>query len=828
MRKSGTLRRDRIASALLEALGQSGLVVLTAPMGYGKTTAARAVFEMNRSRTLFMTMPQGPHTAMHVWGLGWRQIAAQGSAVAAVLQRAGFPRSAVEWARVLEQTRKALDGRPTVLVMDDYHHVESREVDSITEKLIRAQIPELSVLLLSRAVPDIHLQDMCVKGLAVHFQEDFLRFTREDIEGYLHLHGIRSDALTEEALRITEGWPAALWLSVQSYKKSGKFAAAKDVEDLLYTTVYRYYTREEKSVLLQLSQLESFTLEQADFICANENAKSHVMAFCNNNAFISYDKLNNSYRMHSLFRGLLLSILSEKVDQDAKSIEMTALYRRCGEHCRKNEDFIQAIRFFHKAGAPDDLLQILLIMAQPTDGTIVMLAPEEMLHTFQDIPWEIRLRCPIGYLAFVYYYLSRISVKKGMVLLEEAERRFMDSDLSAREKRRIRGELELMRGIGDFNDLLVMRDRHKTAHKLLDGRSSIAHRQLVWTFGSPHVAFLYLKNPGTYADTIKLVENDVRYYQDMTDGCSAGAQDLFRAEYLLETGALQKVEIHALKAAYKANAKSQTSTLIALSFTLARLYLALNGVDKPERALRVLRDLAPQVEAVDRPLLSASLDLCQGYIYACLGALEDVPGWIARGELESSHSFHLGTSFAHIVHGKALLVQKDYPGLEALSEEIPLRIARYNNLFALIHAETLGAIAALHLHGKNAAMAALERALSLARPDNIQLCVAEYGLHIMPLLRELEKARPADPHLRDIIRIARQFERHADRTDSLLSPRERDVIARVAKGWSNSEIAGDLGLQNVTIAQALTRIFRKLGAKNRTEAARKWMHKFQE
>ena len=828
MQKSGTLRRDRVASALLEALDQSGLVVLTAPMGYGKTTAARAVFTMNRGRTLFMTMPQGPHTAMHAWDLGWRQLAMQGSAVAAVLQRAGFPGNAVEWARMLDQTRKALDGRPTVLIMDDYHHVESGEVDSVTEKLIRAQIPELSVLLLSRSVPDIHLQDLCVKGLAVHFQEDFLRFTREDTERYLHLHGIDNDALAEEALRITEGWPAALWLSVQSYEKSGRFAAAKDVEDLLYMTVYRRYSREEKSVLLQLSQLESFTLEQADFICANDNAKAYVMAFCNSNAFISYDKLHNSYRMHSLFRGLLLSLLDKKIEPAAKEIDVAALYRRCGELYRKNEDFIQAVRFFRKAGGPDDLLQILRIMAQPADGTIVMFAPEEMGQTVQDIPWEIRLRCPIGYLAFIYYYLSRISIKKGMELLEEAERRFMDSDLSVQEKRRIRGELELMRAIGDFNDLFVMRDRHKTAHKLLDGRSSISHRQLVWTFGSPHASFLYLKTPGTYAESVKLVENNVHCYQEMTDGCAAGAQDLFRAEFLLETGALQKVEIHALKAAYKANAKAQIPTLIALSFTLARLYLVLNGVDKPERTLRVLRDLAPQVEEGDRPLLSASLDLCRGYIYACLGVLESVPDWIARGDLESSSSFHLSTSFALIVHGKALLAQKHYPALEALSEEIPLRIGKYNNLFALIHAETLRAIAALHLHGKSTALAALEKALSLARPDNIQLCIAEYGLHIMPLLRELEKARPAEPHLRDIIRLARQFEYRADRTDSLLSPRERDVIARVAKGWSNSEIAEDLGLQNVTIAQALTRIFRKLGAKNRTEAARKWMQKLQE
>ena len=827
MQNSRTLRRDRIASSLLEAVSRYGLVVVTAPMGYGKTTAARAVLEMNERRTLYMTIPQGPHTAMHIWDLGWRQIAGQGSAIASVFQRTGFPRDVVELSRILEQTRKNLEGRSTLLIVDDYHHVEAPEIDSVVEKLIRAQIPELSVLLLSRTVPDIHLQDMCVKGLATHLQEDLLRFSREDTDRYLQLHGIKSDLLVEEALNTSEGWPAALWLNVQRYKKDGRFAAAQDVEDLLYSTVFRSYNRAEKAVLLQLSLLESFTLEQADFICTDSAAKAHVITLYNNNAFLSHDNLSNSYRMHSLFRGLLLSVLDKQLDPVAKEIDMVALYRRCGEHYWKTDDAVQAIRFFRKAGTSRDLLQILRIMAEPGDGTIVLFAPQEMLQIFQDIPWDVRMQCPIGYLAFVYYYMSRINIRKGMELLEEAERWFSSSELSPREKRRIKGETELMRGIDAFNDLNVMRNRHKAAYKLLDGRSLIAHRQLIWTFGCPHAAFLYLRKTGTYADLVKLVESNLHYYQDLTDGCSAGAQDLFHAEYLLETGALQKVEIYALKAAYRANAKAQLSTIIALSFTLARLYLVQNGIVRPERALGVLKDLVPQVEAADRPLLSTSLDLCRGYIHACLGTLESVPDWLIKGELDSPHSFYQGIAFAHIVHGKALLVQKDYPGLEALSEDIPLRLARYSNQFALIHAETLRAIAALHLHGRQPALAALEHALALARPDNILLSIAEYGMYIMPILRDLEKTQPDNAHLREIIRLARQFEQPEIRAETLLSPRERDVIARVVKGWRNSEIALDLGLQNVTVAQALTRAFRKLGAKNRTEAARKWMQRTQ-
>jgi two-component system, NarL family, nitrate/nitrite response regulator NarL len=53
-----------------------------------------------------------------------------------------------------------------------------------------------------------------------------------------------------------------------------------------------------------------------------------------------------------------------------------------------------------------------------------------------------------------------------------------------------------------------------------------------------------------------------------------------------------------------------------------------------------------------------------------------------------------------------------------------------------------------------------------------------------------------------------------------LSRREREVLQLLAGGLSNKEIARRLGVETVTVAVHLSSIYRKLGAANRTQAAR--------
>jgi DNA-binding NarL/FixJ family response regulator len=54
-----------------------------------------------------------------------------------------------------------------------------------------------------------------------------------------------------------------------------------------------------------------------------------------------------------------------------------------------------------------------------------------------------------------------------------------------------------------------------------------------------------------------------------------------------------------------------------------------------------------------------------------------------------------------------------------------------------------------------------------------------------------------------------------------LTPRERDVLELVAQGRSNAEVARRLWVTEETVKFHLTRIYRKLGVSNRTEAARR-------
>lgn len=64
--------------------------------------------------------------------------------------------------------------------------------------------------------------------------------------------------------------------------------------------------------------------------------------------------------------------------------------------------------------------------------------------------------------------------------------------------------------------------------------------------------------------------------------------------------------------------------------------------------------------------------------------------------------------------------------------------------------------------------------------------------------------------------VARALAEFTPRVD--LTPREIEVLRLVAKGLSNSEVAGALGLSSGTAKVHLQNIFRKLGTEDRTEA----------
>ena len=56
-----------------------------------------------------------------------------------------------------------------------------------------------------------------------------------------------------------------------------------------------------------------------------------------------------------------------------------------------------------------------------------------------------------------------------------------------------------------------------------------------------------------------------------------------------------------------------------------------------------------------------------------------------------------------------------------------------------------------------------------------------------------------------------------------LTERETEIIELLPKGFTNKEIANDLGIAEHTVETHLDRIFRKLSVRSRTEAACKYI-----
>lgn len=52
-----------------------------------------------------------------------------------------------------------------------------------------------------------------------------------------------------------------------------------------------------------------------------------------------------------------------------------------------------------------------------------------------------------------------------------------------------------------------------------------------------------------------------------------------------------------------------------------------------------------------------------------------------------------------------------------------------------------------------------------------------------------------------------------------LTPREKEVLERASEGQTNAEVAAALGITTHAVKFHLNSIFRKLGVRNRTEAA---------
>lgn len=794
------------------------LTIAVAAMGYGKTTSTKDYLNEIKAKYVWVSVESDESSPQYLWDSFTRQLTLTDAELGKQLRTLGFPVDAPQRDKILRIIEDHTYMTNTVLVIDDYHFAHSSELDKLIERIVRAKIDGLHILILTRTIPEMNIDELMLKGYCYIIKDALFGVDSNEIKKYFELNGLNiTDETAFMVYEISEGWISAVYLIMQRYAEIGRVEPGRSIEKLIETAVMPRYTVREIMILKSLCVLDSFTPEQGIYVTGDCETERIIEKISYANSFIRFDELERTYRIHNIFNSYLRKLLFDQ----PKDLNPDDLYKRSGEWCLQNGDIITGLKYLLKAKEYDLILNE---FEKDSINVVIDNNPSYILDLFGQIPLETRYRHPLGYLAYIGFHVTNLDQAIGARLLADIEYYYQLNDsISPELKRQISGEIELIRAYISFNDASLMHEKLAKAHEMLRGHSVIANKDKIITFGSPHSLYLYYREEGKFLWTMRCVEKMFPYYMEMAGGCGKGFDHLLRAEYCLETGDLQNAELSASKAIYKARTLEQISVIICAFFTRARICIALGRFDE---ALEIMDELSVDVEACNSPILSSAYDLCAGYIGGLIGRESSFAKWLRSGDMEQSEVLYQGMGFNYIIYGKYLLHKKDFLKLEVLCEEMGETFSHFNNMLGYLHTYILDAIAKYRLYGIEKAKTAMLSALNIGKADNIILPFAEYGIYILQILKDLSSEKKPDEYLERLIDYASQYSDYLKKAEGVKAPvpmltnREKEILGLVIEGKINREIASELYIAEVTVRKNITSIYRKLDVTGRASAVK--------
>lgn len=809
------LSRERI-NKILTGILEYPLFVVAAPMGYGKTTAVRAFLRLKKIEPIWVSLIASDGTMSYFWDRLTAKIRYFDKNLGKQLKALGYPTDAPQIAKIVEIISGAEYQKNTVLVIDDFHLACSSENFNLLSYIVREEIPNLHIVLIMRDMKNLRFAELA--SLCYTMTLNSLKFDQNEIEQYFKLMRYSSSPKeAEEVARYTGGWISMIYLVMVGLRKGLPVGISSTIDELVEKNLYEPYDELTKQLLQKLAFMENFTSEQAEFVLGQQDIGIILKELYKENAFIDYDEATGVYKIHNV----LLDFLMRK--QNLEDSKLRELYKRIGEWHLSRYQYTAAYSFLNRAKESE---YILMLLNNAENITVEFEGFDGIREMFEGIPEEMLFRYPIAYIHYIFHQL--ISGEKereinGMQRLNELEQKYTEmEDVYPNYKNRILGEIQILSIFTAFNDAKGMIEYTSRAKELFkDAKSWVIRRESEFTFGSPHFLYSYYKEPGKLDETVKIMVEGFPSFSELADGCGTGCEYVTLAEYALETGDFCEAELNVFKAIYKAKTKKQISIIICANLTLIRLYI-MKG--KIQEALEMFAQLKNDVEKENSSVFNTTMDLCEGYIYGCLGQLHNIPIWLQKCDMSDANFLYQGMAFNYIVYGKAVLLANSFIELEMLTESFIPYFSIFNNQLGFIHNYIHEAAAKYRLYGMKLGKEALAKAIAIGQADNIIMPFAENAPYIMDMLTSLFNEDSCSEYLKQILGACRQYVqslKEIERRCPAVSEREKEVLKLLSEGLTRDEIAATLFVSTGTIKTHLQNIYQKLEVKGKVAAIKK-------
>jgi LuxR family maltose regulon positive regulatory protein len=875
--RRGTVHRPRLTELFEQELPV--LTLLSAPAGFGKTTLLAGLIagyadDGHQTAWLSLDATDNDLSLFCSYVVAAVQTAAPAVGETALQQlNAAQPMSSVMSS--LLNDLADLEGE-LMLVLDDYHVIETADVHEAVVFIVDHAPPQLHLVIASRADPPLPLARLRARGDLLEIRAADLRFTAAEAEVYFNetvgLHLTPMDVAALESR--TEGWIAALQLAALSMQgRDDPTAFIEDfagddrfVVDYLAEEVLERQPEDVRQFLLLTSVLDRFTSALCDTVTDDTEGKAMLERLDRANLFlVALDDRRVWYRYHHLFADVLRArLLDEHPDL------IPTLHRRASGWYEANDEVTEAITHA-MAGADFERAAQLVELAAPA---LRRRRQESTLRRWLEaLPEDIYADRPVLAITLVGARMATGDTTGVESLLRQVESTLdqitpppivYDDDEYAGlpvQVKIYRAALALLGGDLDATiahatsalDLVEPTDhlRRGSAAALLalahwtegdlataEQRYSEAVRELI---AADHLAdmlgcSLALADiqiaQGRLSDAARTFEAGLRMTTEHPGLRGAADMHVGLSEVLIERNDLDAAARHLELSSELGDPAGLPQHAYRWRVTMASLLRARGDL---EGALALL-DEATSLYDTDFSPPVRPVTAIRTRVQLQLGDLDTANAWVAEVGLTIADELTYLREYEHITLAR-VLIARGTTGDERVSGELDDALGLLSRLQvdaergsrrgSAIEILVLQA-AAEHARGDlPAAQTALAEALRRAEPEGYIRLFLHAGADMTELLRTVAtRTNDAAPHAKRVLAAAepdaatptpRSASPAAPLVDEL-SARELEVLRLLRSDLSGPDIARELVVSLNTVRTHTKNIYQKLGVNNRREA----------
>jgi len=828
------VRREKLYIKLC-LLPQYKFAYLSAPAGYGKTTAVVDFITQENLKYAWVSLDADDNDPMRFWI----------NVIAAISRCNGKDEMQISLNVPLITSKISInlliDTIKTipvdfVLVIDDYHLIDNEVILKSMEYFVKYLPQNVSLIVISRKEPDEMISLLQAKGNVLCLNKADFSFDYDNTVEFFSQKGLNiSEEKIAEIYRYSEGWAAALVGAFLYFKdKEISFrsltalaAKGKHIHVLFKREVFEQWPDEVKDLLIKTSFLDKLCGSLCAAITQNEDsARILEMLAQNNNFVIGLDAENEWFRYHHLFQEFLLNLL-ELLGNEEKQ----RLYRLAGEWYAGRKMIEDAVKWLLNAEEYEKAMPLIMDYAvwtvqNPSLSYEYLLwkkwienLPEKL---YQD---NVTVYTYYSWIAFMNNEndVAAIWVKKAWNSFERVMEILDKTEIDAIKACILFAELNIDISNANLTRVLFNFDRLDKI-KL---SSPVKMGELNWFEAS------MLKTPYGFKGRLE----NAKVYLQVTDrmynymGNSASYIAVIIAECYYEQNKLDQLNQILIRNMGPITEIKRPGVVVPAFILLAKSKMAKGDVEEAystiEKAKKLLDKKNGSVWNYHLDVFNAMLHLRAGNVIYASEIINEIDIYDELSAIRESE---------YILYTRLLMHTNHLENALILLNRLEHFVRKENRFGSLIEILCLTAICHSLKGDFQNAFSFLKQALSLGFQEGYVRTFLDEREPMAVLLDKYIAANRSGSdseyisYARELFRQTNEYigimggamptagaaqKRH---TESFLGSKEIEILKLMAQDKSNSEIVKELYLSLNTIKQYNSRIFDKLGAKNRREA----------